>query len=66
MESVRGPFLVIAPLSTLDHWKRTVEEWTNINAVLYYDSNSIEGRSSIRFYEWYYVDISTKGHVLYN
>jgi chromodomain-helicase-DNA-binding protein 7 len=25
---IRGPFLVIAPLSTLDHWKRTAEEWT--------------------------------------
>jgi chromodomain-helicase-DNA-binding protein 7 len=23
-ENVKGPFLVIAPLSTLEHWKRTV------------------------------------------
>jgi len=36
-ENYRGPFLVIAPLSTLQHWKRTVEEWTTLNGVLYYD-----------------------------
>lgn len=39
-ENCRGPFLVIAPLGTLEHWKRTVEDWTNLNGVLYYDSNS--------------------------
>jgi hypothetical protein len=32
-ENCRGPFLVIAPLSTLEHWKRTVEDWTNLNGV---------------------------------
>lgn len=37
-ENCRGPFLVIAPLSTLGHWKRTVEEWTNLNGILYYDT----------------------------
>jgi chromodomain-helicase-DNA-binding protein 7 len=24
----RGPYLIIAPLTTLAHWKNTVEEWT--------------------------------------
>jgi hypothetical protein len=33
-ENCRGPFLVIAPLSTLEHWKRTVEDWTNLNGVI--------------------------------
>lgn len=27
-EGVRGPFLIIAPLSTLEHWKREFEDWT--------------------------------------
>jgi chromodomain-helicase-DNA-binding protein 7 len=27
-ENVRGPFLIIAPLSTLEHWKREFEDWT--------------------------------------
>ncbi|KAL4510059.1 hypothetical protein ABPG72_010252 [Tetrahymena utriculariae] len=63
-ENVRGPFLVIAPLSTLEHWKRSVEDWTNLNAVLYYDHSGQEGRNCCRFYEWLYTDISTKGTVL--
>ena len=33
----KGPFLVIAPLTTLSHWKQVAEEWTNMNSVLYYD-----------------------------
>jgi len=63
-ENCRGPFLVIAPLSTLEHWKRTVEDWTNLNGVLYYDVNGVEGRQCCRGYEWFYTDISTKGSVL--
>lgn len=64
IEACKGPFLIIAPLSTLEHWKRTVEEWTNMNCVLYYDHNGQPGRASIRYYEWNYTDISTKGSVL--
>lgn len=50
VENVKGPFLVIAPLSTLEHWKRTVEDWTNMNCVLYYDQNGNNGRRSIQYY----------------
>ncbi len=28
MEHVRGPFLIIVPLSTVEHWKREIEDWT--------------------------------------
>ncbi|CAD8164733.1 unnamed protein product [Paramecium pentaurelia] len=63
-ENYRGPFLIIAPLSTLQHWKRTVEEWTNLNAVLYYDQESNAGRSLCRQYEFFYTDISMKGILL--
>lgn len=41
---MNGPFLVIAPLSTLEHWRRTVVEWTNLNAIVYYDVAGQEGR----------------------
>ncbi|KAF7455967.1 putative Chromodomain helicase-DNA-binding protein, partial [Cryptosporidium felis] len=34
-EKLRGPFLVVAPLSTLDHWKRTFEDWTDLNTQHY-------------------------------
>ena len=63
-EGCRGPFLCIAPLSTLEHWKRTGEIWTNLNSILYYDTNSIEGRTACRGYEWFYTDVSTKGSLL--
>jgi len=31
---MRGPFLVVAPLSTLPHWKREFENWTEMNSVV--------------------------------
>ena len=58
---MRGPFLVVAPLSTLQHWKRTVEDWSTMNCVLYYDVNGHEGRRACRTYEWFLTDISYKG-----
>jgi superfamily II DNA or RNA helicase len=44
-----GPFLVIGPLSTLPHWQREVEAWTDMNCV-YYHGNS-EAREVIRQHE---------------
>lgn len=31
---IRGPFLIVAPLSTLAHWQREFEAWTDMNAVV--------------------------------
>jgi len=45
-EGCKGPFLVIAPLSTLEHWRRTGDDWTNLNCILYYDSMSTLGRNA--------------------
>ena len=64
MEGRKGPFLVLAPLTTLEHWKRTVDDWTNFNSVIYYDQESHAGRTSLRSYEWFYTEISTRGTVL--
>jgi len=36
--SSRGPFLVIAPLSTLPQWKREFETWTDMNVVVFHGS----------------------------
>lgn len=35
---VRGPFLVIAPLSTIPNWQREFEGWTDLNVVVYHGS----------------------------
>lgn len=32
----RGPFLIVAPLSTLPHWYREFTGWTTLNTVVYH------------------------------
>ena len=49
-EGIQGPFLVIAPLSTIQHWRREFENWTDLNCVLYHGPT--EARKIIRDYEW--------------
>lgn len=61
-EDNKGPFCIIAPLTTLSHWKKVVDDWTDMNAVLYYDQGGNEGRSAIRLYEWFCTDITNDGH----
>jgi SNF2 family DNA or RNA helicase len=46
-ENDPGPYLVIAPLSTLPHWQREVETWTKLNAVTYHDHG---GRVCVLFF----------------
>jgi hypothetical protein len=36
--NVRGPFLVVAPLTTLGHWRREIEVWTDMNVVCFMGS----------------------------
>jgi chromodomain-helicase-DNA-binding protein 7 len=35
---VRGPFLIVAPLSTLPHWKNEFERWSDLYPVIYHGS----------------------------
>ncbi|CAG9566971.1 unnamed protein product [Danaus chrysippus] len=35
---IRGPFLIIAPLSTIPNWQREFEGWTEMNVVVYHGS----------------------------
>jgi len=65
---IRGPFLVVAPLSTIPHWQREFAGWTDINAVVYH--GNAESRELIRKYEWYFTDeqgnIKTKAMYKWN
>ncbi|CAB9496158.1 CHD3-type chromatin-remodeling factor PICKLE [Seminavis robusta] len=45
----RGPFLIVAPLSTLAHWQREFMGWTVLNTVVYH--GSAQDRRYIREYE---------------
>ena len=60
-EKLDGPFLIVAPLSTLPHWKKTFEEWTSLNVILYHDNESKRGREQCRDLEWYQKDIRLTG-----
>ncbi|KAJ9516015.1 hypothetical protein QJQ45_024466, partial [Haematococcus lacustris] len=37
---VPGPFLLVAPLTTLGHWQREIQTWTDMNVVLYAGSRA--------------------------
>lgn len=52
--NIRGPFMIIAPLSTIPHWRRELENWTDMNCIVYHGNS--EARQNIRDYEFYYTD----------
>ena len=45
-----GPFLVVAPLSTLPNWQRELERWTSLSVVVFHGPK--EARKILREYEW--------------
>jgi chromodomain-helicase-DNA-binding protein 7 len=53
---IRGPFLVIAPLSTIPNWQREFELWTDMNVIVYHGSQT--SRNMIQEYEMHYKDDS--------
>ncbi|XP_041847243.1 chromodomain-helicase-DNA-binding protein 8 [Melanotaenia boesemani] len=57
---VQGPFLVIAPLSTITNWEREFFSWTHMNAIVYH--GSLASRQMIQQYEMYCKD--DKGHLI--
>ncbi|KAM4754425.1 LOW QUALITY PROTEIN: chromodomain-helicase-DNA-binding protein 8-like [Cyanocitta cristata] len=57
---VRGPFLVIAPLSTITNWEREFGTWTGLNTIVYH--GSLASRQMIQQYEMYCKD--TKGRLI--
>ena len=36
IELLEGPFLIVAPLSTLPHWERELALWTGLYVVTYH------------------------------
>ncbi|MEQ2163856.1 hypothetical protein GOODEAATRI_000349 [Goodea atripinnis] len=57
---IQGPFLVIAPLSTITNWEREFSTWTHMNAIVYH--GSLASRQMIQQYEMYCKD--DKGHLI--
>lgn len=52
---MRDPFLCVVPLSTLSHWRKEVETWTDMNAIIYHDAfQGKKSREVIRNHEFYF------------
>ncbi|XP_050399765.1 chromodomain-helicase-DNA-binding protein 9 isoform X2 [Patella vulgata] len=53
---IHGPFLVVAPLSTIANWQREFETWTDMNVITYHGTGP--SRTMLQEYEIYYRDSS--------
>ncbi|KAL3670112.1 hypothetical protein V7S43_004428 [Phytophthora oleae] len=51
VERTPQPFIIVAPLSTLGHWQREFNSWTNLNAVVYHGSAA--AREVLQNYEFF-------------
>jgi chromodomain-helicase-DNA-binding protein 7 len=54
---IRGPFLVIVPLSTIGNWIREFERWTDFNVIMYHGSAA--SRQMLQDYEFYFTPDGT-------
>ncbi|XP_018079243.1 chromodomain-helicase-DNA-binding protein 7 isoform X2 [Xenopus laevis] len=54
LKGIHGPYLVIAPLSTIPNWEREFHTWTELNVVVYHGSQA--SRKTIQHYEMYFKD----------
>uniref|UniRef100_A0A8B9L8R4 Chromodomain helicase DNA binding protein 9 n=1 Tax=Astyanax mexicanus TaxID=7994 RepID=A0A8B9L8R4_ASTMX len=51
---IKGPFLIIAPLSTIANWEREFRTWTHLNVIVYH--GSVLSRQMLQQYEMYFRD----------
>ena len=51
---IRGPFLVIVPLSTIGNWQREFELWSDMNVVVYH--GAMPSRNMIQQFDMYHKD----------
>ncbi|XP_060678630.1 chromodomain-helicase-DNA-binding protein 7 isoform X3 [Hemiscyllium ocellatum] len=54
LKGIHGPFLIIAPLSTITNWEREFHTWTAMNVTVYHGSQA--SRQMIQAYEMYFRD----------
>jgi len=62
--NIRGPFLIVAPLSTTHHWLREFENWTDMNAILYH--GNAEAREIMQKNEFFFPGKRTHGVYKFN
>lgn len=57
---IKGPFLIIAPLSTIANWEREFRTWTKLNVIVYH--GSVVSRQMLQQYEMYFRDAQVRFH----
>ncbi|EFC50563.1 chromodomain helicase DNA binding protein [Naegleria gruberi] len=62
-EHIRGPFIVIAPLSTVEHWKREFENWTDMNVLVFHGNT--QSREVMKNHEFFFKHPKT-GNLIYH
>ncbi|KAL7692792.1 putative chromodomain-helicase-DNA-binding protein [Plasmopara halstedii] len=55
---IRGPFLIVAPLSLIVQWQNECETWTTMNCVVYHGNSA--SREIIRDFEFNYLDANLR------
>lgn len=55
---IRGPFLIVAPLSLIVQWQNECETWTTMNCVVYHGNSA--SREIIRDFELNYLDANLR------
>ena len=50
MHGEAGPFLLVVPLSTLQHWQRELDAWTTLHSVIFHGPR--EARDVLLEHEW--------------
>ena len=58
-QGVRGPYLVLVPLSTIGNWNREFETWTDFNVIVYHGSTP--SRQLLQDYEFYFKPEALRG-----
>jgi len=56
--NIRGPFLVIAPMTCAGQWQSELEKWTDLNVVVYHGTQV--SRDMIREYEFFWPNLKKK------
>ena len=51
LEGIDGPFLIVAPKSTIPHWVREIEDWTNMVPIEY--TGDKDARTKMREHEFF-------------
>jgi SNF2 family DNA or RNA helicase len=57
-QGINGPFLIVAPMSTIEQWKRELELWTDLNVVILH--GSADGRDLIFDKEFYFEEFKKR------